>query len=198
MENKWGFLRETEQKAQKDGKDKDFGLCRTGLEKYLKVIFPDVNDWVYNSKVPNSTRKFQPDYRSESKKLIVEYDGLPHYVNPDSILNDIEKKQYHESMGYKVVNIPYFIQLSNNAVKELFGVDVKEELFDEKKYPSLGINGRCSPAYLCSAGVERMAQEFKRFPEQYKVNVEYLKEQDPFLSGVKFLEEAYNAKGDKK
>ena len=34
----WGFLRETKEDAAKAGIDKDTGLCRTGLEEYLKVI----------------------------------------------------------------------------------------------------------------------------------------------------------------
>ena len=33
--NKWGFLRETAEKAKEDGLDKDIGLHRTGLEEYL-------------------------------------------------------------------------------------------------------------------------------------------------------------------
>ena len=39
-----------------------------------------------------------------------------------------------------------------------------------------------------------MAQEFKRFPEQYRVNIEFLKRQDnPFLTGVEFLEREFNS-----
>jgi hypothetical protein len=198
MGNKWGLLRETEQKAREAGIDEATGLHRTGLEEYLKVIFPNTNDWVHNSTVPNSTRQFKPDYRSENLKLIVEFDGLPHYQNPDTLLNNDEKKQHHESMGYKVVNIPYFIQLTNTAIKTLFGVDISESMFHDNM-PSLNYQDRCSPAYLCPAGVERMAKEFKLFPEQYKTNVEFLKKQDKqFLTGVEFLETAYNAKGDKK
>ena len=41
---KWGFLRETTALANKAGIDKATGLHRTGLEKYLKVIFPQTND----------------------------------------------------------------------------------------------------------------------------------------------------------
>lgn len=74
----------------------------------------------------------------------------------------------------------------------MFDVEVSEQLFDEK-FPSLSTNGRNSPAYLCPAGVIRMAEEFKKFPEQYKINIEFLKQQnDPFKSGVEFLEKAYN------
>ena len=48
MKNKWGFLRETNIQAHKAGKDRDTGLHRTGLEDYLKVIFPDVVDWIHD------------------------------------------------------------------------------------------------------------------------------------------------------
>ena len=38
-----------------------------------------------------------------------------------------------------------------------------------------------------------MAEEFVKFPEQYKVNIKFLKEQKaPFRSGVEFLENEYN------
>ena len=56
--------------------------------------------------------------------------------------------------------------------------------------PSLGINGRQSPAYLCPAGIRRMAKEFLEYPEQYQVNLKALKNSDnPALSGIDFLEE---------
>lgn len=56
----------------------------------------------------------------------------------------------------------------------------------------MGISGQCTPAYLCPAGLKRMAKEFKKFPEQYDANVKYLKEQNnPYLTGVEYLEEEY-------
>jgi len=121
--------------------------------------------------------------------MIVEFDGLPHYTNPDVIEKDINNKKIYESCGYKVVRIPYFIQLSNDAVKLLFGVTVAEPLFDES-IPSLGIKGRNSPAYLCPAGIRKMAKDFLPFPRQYEVNVKALKNVDnPILSGIEYLEE---------
>jgi len=95
-------------------------------------------------------------------------------------------------LGYKVVRIPYFIQLTNKAVKTLFGIEISENLFDES-ISSLGVHGRNTPAYLCPAGVKRMAQEFKKFPEQYKTNIMFLTRQnDPYRSGIEFLEKEYN------
>lgn len=104
--------------------------------------------------IPGSDRKLRPDYRSESLKLIVEFDGYPHYKQPDTIKNDAEKTKFYKKLGYKVARIPYFIQLSRSAVKTLLDVDVGCKLFDER-IPSLGIKGGNSPAYLCGAGVKK-------------------------------------------
>ena len=126
-------------------------------------------------------------------KLIIEFDGLQHYTKPDIIEKDYRLTEVYTQLGYKVVRIPYFIQLTNKAVKTLFGIDMQDDLFDES-IPSLGIHGLNTPAYLCPAGVKRMAQEFKKFPEQYKTNIDFLKRQNnPYKSGVEFLEKEYQA-----
>ena len=130
----------------------------------------------------------RPDYRSETLKLIIEVDGLPHYTNPQNILKDKETTLLYESFGYKVVRIPYFIQLTNNAVKQLFDRDVEEPLFDEN-IPSLGVKGNNTPAFLCYAGIERMKEEFRKFPEQYQTNKKFLLESgDLYLTRVDLIE----------
>ena len=194
--NKWGFLRETAELAKKAGRDKDTGLHRTGLDEYLNVIFPEVNDWIHDKalgEINGKKYRNRPDYRSEKLKLIIEFDGLPHYTKPDIIEKDYRLTEIYQELGYKVVRIPYFIQLTNKAVKTLFGIDVSEELFDGT-FSSLGIEGLNTPAYLCPAGVKRMAKEFKKFPEQYKTNIEFLRRQNnPYRSGIEFLEKEYNS-----
>lgn len=193
--NKWGFLREDADKAKKAGIDEATGLHRTGLEDYLRVIFPKTNDWIHDralGEINGNRYRIRPDYRSETLKTIIEFDGLQHYTNPSIIESDIKNTEIYTGLGYRVVRIPYFIQLTRNAVKVLFGVEISEELFDEA-IPSLSAIGRNSPAYLCPAGVKRMAEEFQKFPEQYKTNIDFLKQQnDPFNSGVEFLENEYN------
>jgi hypothetical protein len=192
--SKWGFLRETAELAKKAGKDKDTGLYRTGLEEYLITIFPHISDWVHDKplgEVNGKLYRSRPDYRSEQLKMIVEFDGLQHYTKPDIIEKDFRLTEIYTQLGYKVVRIPYFIQLTNKAVKTLFGVEMKESLFDET-IPSLGIRGLNTPAYLCPAGLKRMAAEFKKFPEQYRTNIDFLKKQnDPYRTGVDFLEKEY-------
>jgi len=195
MKNKWGFLRETETSAKKIGKDKDTGLHRTGLDVYLKTIFPNTNDWIHDKAIgvlEGKKYRKRPDYRSESLKLIIEFDGLQHYTKPDKIKQDEYNTKLYQDSGYKVVRIPYFIQLSNKVVKKMFNVDVTEELFDDS-IPSMGVKGKNTPAYLCPAGLKKMAEDFSNYPDQYKTNIDFLKKQnDPYITGVEFLEDEYN------
>ncbi len=192
----WGFIRETEEIAKKAGIDADTGLPRTGLEKYLAKIFPDVDDWIHDQTTglykDGKRVKMRPDYRSEKLKLIIEIDGLPHYTNPENIIKDESNTLFYNDNGYDVVRIPYFIQLSNKAVKVLFGVEVEEQLFDES-IPSMGPKGHNTPAYLCFSGIRRMAKEFQRFPEQYETNIAFLKKQEnQMLVEAELLEIEYN------
>ena len=192
---RWGFLREYSSKAI--GKDALTGLHRTGLDEYLAIIFPNTNDWIHDKTFvihkDGQNHRIRPDYRSDSLKLIVEFDGLPHYQDPAVIIKDDKNSEIYRQNGYKVVRIPYFIQLTNVAVKELFGVKVNEPLFNVV-YPSLGgIGMKHNPSCLCPEGLKRMAREFKRFPEQYEINIQSLKRMDnEVLSGVNCLIEEYN------
>lgn len=184
----YGFLRETQEKAILEN-NKNSKFYKTGLDVYLNTIFPNTNDWVHD-KTFLTTRK-RPDYRSDSLKLIVEFDGLPHYQKPDIILNDYKSIELYNNFSYKVIRIPYFIQLTNNVVKILFDVDVKVKLFDEN-ISSLSSSYYNTPAYLCTAGIERMANEFLRFEQQYNVNLESMKKEDLFLTRYDLLEQEYN------
>lgn len=82
---KWGSLREDKEDADKGGVDKVTGLFRTSLYEYLKVIFPTKDDWIHDKTIFDCSRKLSPDYRSESLKLIIEFDGYTHYKEPEKI-----------------------------------------------------------------------------------------------------------------
>ena len=191
---KWGFLRETNKKAKEAGVDKDSGLHRTGMEEYLAVIFPEIqaDEWIHDQAIDGISDKKRPDYRCERLKLIIEIDGIPHYQSPKKIKVDIENQKLYEKHGYKVVRIPYFIQLSNSVVKLIFDrEDIKETLFDES-IPTFCIKKENTPAFCCPAGLKRMAQEFLNFPNQYKVNLKALEDaNDDFFTGVSLLKKEY-------
>lgn len=171
----------------------DTGLHRTGLEDYLAVIFPDIpqSEWIHDKTLESIGKKIRPDYRHEESKLIIEFDGLQHYQKPERIKADDENQKFYEKYGYKVVRIPYFIQLSNDVVKQMFGKDIKEPLFDAT-IPSMGIKEKNTPAYCCPAGLKRMAKEFHKYPQQYQSNLKALQEiNDEYLSGASILKEEY-------
>lgn len=190
--NKWGYLRETQNEANKVGLAAN-GLNRTGLETYLKVIFPKISaeDWIHDKIIPGLGKRIRPDYWCDKLKLIIEFDGVPHYQQPDTIKKDSENQSVYESLGYKVVRVPYFIQFTNDVVKTMFGVDVKEPLFDPT-IPSFDGNGKNTPASCCPAGLLRMAEEFHKYPSQYEVNLEALKQiNNDFMTGYSLLKQAY-------
>ena len=190
MKEKFGFLRETTEDAIKAGIDNETGLHRTGLDEYLKIIFPNVTDWIHDKPLgrldDGSFCRKRPDYRSEKLKLIIEFDGIQHYQSVKQIIKDYENTNLYENLGYKVVRIPYFIQLTNEAVEYLFNKKVKRKLFNGN-IPSLHIGS--GPADICTAGIQRMALEFLQFPEQLQVNLNYLYSlDDDYLTGASLLD----------
>ena len=189
----WGYLRETTTAARNAGVDPSTGLCRTGLNEYLQVIFPDVVDWVHDKGLPKERnveqQRIRPDYRSESRNLIVEFDGIQHFLYPNVVLADFEKTKYYQSIRYEVVRIPYFIQLTKEAVKKIFDVTVAKELFDIQ-YPSLTGRGKWMPSHICPLGLIRMALEFVRFQDQYQVNKCAMEKMNEY-SGVENLDGLY-------
>lgn len=191
--NKWGFLRETKKAAEKAGVDIETGLHRTSLDEYLAVIFPEIKteEWIHNKTIPDSGSLIKPDYRCETLKLIIEFDGLRHYQNPIQIIGDSKKNQIYENMGYKVVRIPYFIQLTNEVIEQIFERKVSDPMFNPS-IPSMSISGKNTPAFCCPKGIERMAKEFNKFPQQYEVNLIALEKADnEFLTGADLLRKTH-------
>lgn len=189
-EYKYGYLRESTDDATKAGVDPTTKICRTGLDEYLKIIFPGITDWVHDKCINQQGKLYRPDYRSDSLMLIIEYDGLPHYQKPDVILKDEEKTKFYQELGYKVVRIPYFIQLTNSIVKKWFGIDLDIDLFPED-VASFSVANKNTPAYMCPLGIKRCAKELLSVESQCRANISALKaENNDILSGYSLLKEA--------
>lgn len=180
-----GYLRETAELAQKAGPDKEFNIIRSGLDEYLAIIFPETTDWIHDKAFSKEIRT-RPDYRSDTLKLIIEFDGLPHYMNPDIIRKDKDNTKIYELAGYTVIRIPLFIQLTSKVILRLFNKTVSPDLvFPDNNIVSFSAKSRFTPAYLPMAGLYRMAEDFLRVaPEQLVTNLAYLKQlDDDFISG---------------
>ena len=190
-----GFLRESSSSCDEQSHGSDpFGIGYSGLDEYLKVIFPDTCDWVHDKTIPDAfvdgiRVRTRPDYRSESLKLIVEFDGLLHYQNPEKIVSDMKATRNYRLLGYRVVRIPYFLQLTEHAVERLFGVHDGSGVLFREGVPSFGLSWKNTPAYLCPLGVQRMAKEFLEFgTDQLDANLKVLEESgDDNLTGLSFL-----------
>lgn len=110
--------------------NKDY-LTEDSLEEFLKQIYPN-KEIIRNKNVPNSNLKSRPDFRIEEEKLIVEFDCYRHYNSYETQSRDEIKYHQYKYMGYKVIRIPYFIQLSKEVIFKLFGVYLQNF---EQKYP---------------------------------------------------------------
>ena len=157
------------------------------------VIFPNYS-WIHDKQIGvinGISFRTRPDYRCEEQKIIIEFDGIQHYSNPEQILKDYKQTTLYQNLGYNVYRIPYFIPLTNKNVKTIFNKTISIELFPEN-IVSMSIEEKSTPAFLCPLGIKRMAKEFLRFKNDYYINLNYLKTLDENLSGAKELEYYYN------
>lgn len=176
----WKYLRENNKRYFSETRN-------TSLQKYLEYIFPDITEWNCNkpisakdqrelaSKEPTDIRRYRPDAFSKELKLVVEFDGKPHYQNPTAIINDKKKDEYYKELGLTVVRIPYWIQLSKESIYYLFDAVkdcIRDDLgamctleysfFDSPK-SDFGLS--ISPTSMCALGFRRFCEEVQGFPE---------------------------------
>ena len=192
---KGAYIRETREMAEKaaiNNPESEF----VGLDDYLLLLYPD-KTWIHDKafgKRGGKSYRIRPDFLCEEEKIIIEFDGLQHYINPLKIRKDRENQTIYESFGFKVIRIPYFINLTNDVVREMFGVNVHGNMFDPN-LPSMSIKWQNTPAFCCYDGIMRMAEDFKRYPQQYEVNIRQLEtENDEELSGANILKAAMSGK----
>lgn len=189
------YIRETREMAENAAK-KNPECNFIGLNEYLPTLYPG-KTWIHDKpfgKRSGKSYRIRPDYLCEEEKIIIEFDGLQHYTNPENIRKDRKNQAIYEGEGFKVIRIPYFINLTKEVIQEMFGITVIDEKFDPA-VPSMSAKWSNTPAYCCYQGIMRMAEEFKRYPQQYKVNIDQLEaDNDEELSGAELLKAAMKGK----
>jgi very-short-patch-repair endonuclease len=134
-------------------------LTEERLEMVLGELFPNVT-FIRDRQVPNSGLQTRPDYRNDDLKLIVEFDGDQHYRNVQKIKREQEKTDRYSQMGYKVVRIPYFIQISTETITHLFDINLSYN----QTYPHGFISKTViMPADFCEIGIQKFKSDLKRF-----------------------------------
>ncbi|MCM1260539.1 MAG: endonuclease domain-containing protein [Staphylococcus sp.] len=145
---------------KKKVENKDY-LTENNLIDYLKIIYPEANDWIRDKRFSKEIA-FRPDYRSDSLKIVIEFDGYRHYTNANIIQKDNIKNIVFEKYGYKVIHIPYFVQASKYTFKVLFD----KEIEIEQKYPHGFISNELTcylPASFCELGIIKFLEDLERF-----------------------------------
>lgn len=133
-------------------------LTEEKLGEFLKEYFNE-GEWIHDKCFLGRNR---PDYRNDFYKMIVEFDGYAHYTSTRRIVQDGLKDELYHKNGYKVIHIPYFVQLSEKTISKLFGLNVKYE----QKYPHGFIDPKCVlPADFCHLGTKRFFRDLEAFKE---------------------------------
>jgi len=145
-------------------------ITEEGLYEYLKLVFPDTDDWLLNQRFAG--HNIRPDYQSRSLNLIVEFDGFRHYTQSSVIVNDEYKDGIYAKEGYIVARMPYFVQPSTNSFINLFGKSVAMD----QAYPHGFVDSKVvMPCDFCELGVKRFKHDLERFGAIYPSIISSLK-----------------------
>jgi hypothetical protein len=112
-------------------------------------------------------------------KIIIEFDGDSklningHYSSAKVILNDYKKDEVYKAMDWKIIRIPYFVQISTNSIYDLFGI---KEIKVEQIYPHGFWDEKARlPADFNELGIQRFENDLKRLPSIRQDIIESLK-----------------------
>lgn len=116
------------------------------LELFLKNNFKE-GIWIRNKKFLNFN--FRPDFVNDYYKMVVEFDGYFHFSSSKTIIRDKEKDKIFNELNYKIIRIPYFVQLDKFGVNYYFKLNCefnnyKHGFIDKKAF---------LPSDFCSLGL---------------------------------------------
>ncbi len=130
---------------------------RLGL--VLAQLFP-LNTFIHDRIVPNSGTRKRPDYRCDELMLIVEFDGDKHYKEVAKIKSEKQKDLTYSEMGYRVVRIPYFVQISIVTIQYFFEMDYPWEQTYSHGFISDSV---VMPCDFCELGIQKFINALERF-----------------------------------
>lgn len=152
-------------------------LTEKSLGKILDELF---KDYTFVRQKPFG--HYRADYCCDALKLIVEFDGIDHYQKSTVVQSDAAKDTMLTSLGYTVVRIPFFVQMSSEVIKNLFKIDVDFiQTFPHGFISKKAIN--MTPAHFCSLGLKRFVNDLHKFS--------YIKQD--ILNSLKDMAKTYHA-----
>ena len=139
-------------------------------QQKLEQILKNEESFIFEgSEVPVPDSKMRFDFvvfdKETNKKVAIEFNGYQHYANPKVILNYERKQRISKSNKIKLVEIPYWVQLTNETFKYYFKHKPTTEIIQD--YPHGFIDKKALlPSAFCSLGVERFAEEHLKLPKK--------------------------------
>lgn len=132
-------------------------------EDKLKQYLEGTGDtWVHNKVVPNSVlTRHRPDFRCDELMVIVEFDGYYHFNTPKQIVNDLRKDDEYTLLGYKVVHIPYFLQLDTYVVSSINSTYITTQSYPHGFIDPLAL----LPSAYCELGIQQFNKVYSKLPE---------------------------------
>jgi len=142
-------------------------LVQAKLEQALQQIVGSTNWRGREVRLPTSRRRWDMSYEIGDIVTVVEFDGDEHYRHTLKIKTDREKDAVALEHGFRVIRIPYWIQLTSETLVHYFGLtaDIAQD------FPHGFITTKIFPASFCELGLIRFKSELDSLPSQVKVAV---------------------------
>lgn len=147
-------------------------LNEKNLGKFIAANI--TKNFLHDRPIPDSESRKRFDYILPDQKLIVEFDGDSHFTSAKAIVNDWDKEELAQSFGYKVVRIPYFIQLDDDMINHYFGEYITQPVakFDFNYYQHGFIDARArTPGDFCELGQKRFMHIWSTLPQVVKMQL---------------------------
>lgn len=151
----------------------------------LKKLYPSVN-WLIGRRLVTTDGEsveklvgkiINPDFLSTEIKLIIEIDGdrtnKPggHFTSKEKAEDDIWRKRIFESLGYKVIAIPPYIQLDASMIKHYFGINYEDILYPAATEHGFSHPEISLPASFCKLGLNRFVTDMSKIPDTVKQKI---------------------------
>jgi very-short-patch-repair endonuclease len=143
-------------------------LVERRLGDFLLRAFPHGFDW--QVKIDDSRRRYDFLIYLNGKKTLVEFDGFGHYTKPSCASSDKLKTAIAEELGYRVIRVPYYIQMREDSFQHLFRMPW-QAVNEQSKFPHGFIETEVFPSHFGVAGAVRFYEELISFPDDVRKEV---------------------------
>lgn len=151
----------------------------------LRKLYPSINWLVGKGLVTQNGesaskivgKQIMPDFQSTELKMIIEIDGdrtnKPggHFTSKEKAEDDIRRKKIFESLGYKVIAIPPYIQLDASMIKHYFGINYEDILYPAATEHGFSHPEISLPTSFCKLGLDRFLNDMTTFPVTVKQKI---------------------------